>query len=66
MEPTIAPVKKDKHRAATIFGKPKTMPKRKASFTSPKPMPFLFVIKNSVRKKINAPRPENNALMIDD
>ena len=59
MEPTIAPVKNAKYKAARILGNPKTIPIKNASFTSPKPIPFLFVIKNNTRKKIKAPIPDS-------
>ena len=59
MEPIKAPVKNAKYKAARILGKPKNKPKRKASFTSPKPIPLPFVIKNNTRKKIKAPIPDS-------
>ena len=66
MMPQIAPVKKAKYKAARILGKPKTIPIKNASFTSPKPIPFPFVTKYKARKKRKAPAPENILLMIDD
>ena len=55
MRESTAPVKKAIYCAYTIPGKPKSSPIKKANFTSPNPIPFPFVPKNSARK--NPPDP---------
>ena len=55
MRPINAPVKKAKYKESSIFGKPKINPKRKASFTSPKPIPLPPVKINKIRKNKKAP-----------
>lgn len=55
---TIAPVKKDIYKELTILGNPKNNPRRNTSFTSPKPIPRPFVIRNKKRKNEDAPNAE--------
>ncbi|PIP75059.1 MAG: hypothetical protein CO135_03210 [Candidatus Levybacteria bacterium CG_4_9_14_3_um_filter_35_16] len=56
---TIAPVKKATYSATIIPGKPRIRPITKASFTSPRPIPFPLVIKKSKEKNAKAPNAEN-------
>ena len=55
MRETKAPVKKATYKAIIMFGNPKKSPIKKASFTSPKPIPFPRVTKNITRKNRKAP-----------
>ncbi|OGH35253.1 MAG: hypothetical protein A2958_02735 [Candidatus Levybacteria bacterium RIFCSPLOWO2_01_FULL_38_13] len=65
MEPIIAPVKNAVYKAIIILGNPKKSPRRKESFTSPKPIPFPWVIKYKRKKNKKAPIPENILFIID-
>lgn len=56
---TVAPVKKAAYRLTIMRGKPKKKPIEKASFTSPKPIPFPFVKRFRRRKNKKAPSPES-------
>ena len=62
MMPVAAPVKNAKYRLIIIAGKPKTKPKRKASFMSPPPIASFLVISEKtteiIMKKRNAPMPQ--------
>ena len=60
MEPVIAPVKNAAYKAISILGKPKTKPKRKESFTSPKPIPLPRVIRYKIRKNAKEASAERN------
>lgn len=59
MIPTIAPVKKAIYRAKIILGKPNISPSKNESFTSPNPIPFPLVIRNSMTKNAKAPKAED-------
>jgi hypothetical protein len=62
MMPVTAPVKNATYRLIIIAGKPKTRPKRKASFMSPPPIAFFLVSKEKtteiIMKKRKAPIPQ--------